>query len=82
MDLVQHNLKALTMKALNKMNELIDSPVDAVSLQAAKDILDRTGFKPGTKQDVKIEVYNYEQQIKEIMGDDLKLLEDVDYEVE
>jgi predicted DNA-binding protein YlxM (UPF0122 family) len=82
MEIVQHNLKALTMKALNKMNDLLESPVDGIAFQAAKDLLDRTGFKPSTKQDVKVEIYNYEQQIKQLVGDDIELLEDTEYEVE
>lgn len=81
-EIILHNLKALRLKALNKMNDLLESPVDGIAFQAAKDLLDRTGFKPSTKQDVKVEIYNYEQQIKEIIGNDTQLLEDIDYEVD
>lgn len=77
--IVSQNMLALRMKALNAMNGLLDSKVDGIKFQAAKDILDRTGFKPSQKQDVKVEIYNFEQQIKEIAGD--KFVE-ADFEVE
>jgi predicted DNA-binding protein YlxM (UPF0122 family) len=81
-EIVQHNLKALSMKALNVMNDLLSSDIDGIRYQAAKDLLDRTGFKPSTKQDVKVEIYNYEQQIKQLVGDNIELLEDCGYEID
>ena len=79
-EIVKQTLMALRLKALYKMSELIDSPIDGIAYQAARDILDRTGHKATQKQDVKIEVYNYETQIKEILGDDIELIE-TDYEI-
>lgn len=67
-EIVLQNMKAMRMKALDTMYDLMDSEQDAIKYQAAKDILDRNGFKPSQKQDVKIEVYNYEKEIKKIMG--------------
>lgn len=66
-DIVQIQLKALTMKAVNKLSDLIESPIDGVALQATKDILDRGGHK--TKQEIKIDktVRTYEQKLQEII---------------
>lgn len=68
-------LKALNNKAIIAMNELLDSPIDAVRLQAAKDILDRGGHK--AKQEIKKEVTvtTYEQKLKDIIDSAI----DVDY---
>lgn len=74
-DIVQQTLKSLSLKALYKMNDLLDSDVDGIAYQAARDILDRTGHKPSQKQDVKIEVYNYEKQIQQIVGNDERFIE-------
>lgn len=42
---VATSIKALTMKAVNKLSDLVDSPIDGVALNAVKDILDRSGHK-------------------------------------
>lgn len=75
---VENNLKAMRTKAMSRMNELIDSSIDAISLQACKDILDRTGHK--AKQEVKVEktVKTFEMQLSDLMD---KTLTDVDYKV-
>ena len=61
-------LKAMTNKAINTMNKLMDSPIDGVALQAAKDILDRGGHK--AKQEIKKEVTvtTYEQQLQNVIN--------------
>lgn len=66
-DIVQIQLKALTMKAVDKLGDLVNSPIDGVALQATKDILDRGGHKP--KQEIKIDktVRTYEQQLMDII---------------
>jgi len=74
-DIVQQTLKAMSLKALYKMNDLLDSEVDGIAYQAARDILDRTGHKPSQKQDVKIEVFNYEKQIQQLAGNDVRFVE-------
>lgn len=67
MAIVSAGLKALTMPAISKMRELIQSPIDGVALQAVKDILDRAGHKP--KQEIKIDktVRTYEQRLSELI---------------
>lgn len=64
---VDAELKALTMKATRKLMELVDSPIDAVSLQAVKDVLDRGGHK--AKQEIKVDktVTTIEQKMKELI---------------
>lgn len=50
---IEGNLKALRFKAIDTMNELLDSTMDNVRFQAAKDILDRGGHKP--QQSIKVD---------------------------
>jgi predicted DNA-binding protein YlxM (UPF0122 family) len=66
-EIVKQGLKALRLKAMYAMNELMDSKVDGIKWQAAKDILDRTGHKAPTKQEVTVEVKTFEQQLSELM---------------
>ena len=75
-EVVAIQLKALTLKAANKLNSLIDSPIDGVALQAVKDVLDRSGHKP--KQEIKVDkTVTYEQKLTELIDTTI----DVDYEV-
>jgi hypothetical protein len=48
-DAVLEAIRAQTMKAIDKLTDLIDSPSDAVARQAANDILDRGGYPKTTK---------------------------------
>lgn len=66
-DLVRQSIKALRMKAMKKMSTLMDSSMDAVALQAAKDVLDRTGHKGADKKEVTVNM-TFDQQLKEILG--------------
>ena len=43
---VQMQITANTIKAVEKLNDLMDSQIDAIALQAVKDVLDRGGHKP------------------------------------
>ena len=73
---VEIRLKSLRAKALEKMNDLMDSPIDGVAFQACKDILDRTGHK--AKNEVKVEktVKTIEMQLKDLADN---ILTDVDF---
>lgn len=64
---VDAELKALTMKATRKLHELVDSNIDAVALQAVKDVLDRGGHK--AKQEIKVDktVTTIEQKMKQLI---------------
>ena len=67
-DIVRQGLKAIRLSALYKMKNLLDSPVDGIAYQAARDILDRTGHKAPTKQETKIDVaVTFEQQLREAL---------------
>ena len=71
-------IKAMRMKAIQKMNDLMDSPIDGISFQACKDILDRTGHK--AKNEIKVDktVKTIEVQLNELAD---SLINDVDFEV-
>lgn len=75
---VETHLKSMRAKAMARMGDLMDSPIDGVALQACKDILDRTGHK--AKQELKVEktVKTFEMQINELAD---KFITDVDFEV-
>lgn len=75
--IVEMQLKSLTVKAVNRLSSLVDSPIDGVAMQAVKDILDRSGHKP--TQNIKIDktVRTYEERLSEIMEKTL----DVEYSV-
>lgn len=47
-------LSSLSAKALRTLAELLDSNTDYVRLAAAKDILDRTGYKPTDKTQIEM----------------------------
>lgn len=65
-EIVRQGLKAIRLSALYKMQRLLDSPMDAIAYQAARDVLDRTGHKAPTKQETKIDVtYTFEEQMKD-----------------
>lgn len=77
--LVNMQLNAMTVKATDKLNDLIDSNIDGVALQAVKDVLDRGGHK--AKQEVRKEVTitTYEQQINTIVEDTMDDIIDAEY---
>ena len=58
--LIQSNLNVLRYKAINTMEDLLESNMDNVRFQAAKDILDRGGLK------VDKTVTNLEQQLADL----------------
>lgn len=51
--IIESNLKALSVRALKTMDELLDSNMDNVRFQAARDLLDRSGHKP--QQSIKVD---------------------------
>lgn len=77
-DVVQHNLKTLSNIAVDKLRELVNSPIDGVSLQAVKDILDRTGHKPRTEIKVDKTITTIEEKLKNLIEDTIL---DADFEV-
>lgn len=77
-EVVTQQLQALQLKAINKLNHLINSPIDGVALQAVKDVLDRNGHR--AKQEIKIDktVRTFEEKISSLINE---TIDDVDYEV-
>lgn len=78
---VKTALKSLNLKAVNKLNDLVDSPIDGVALQAVKDILDRNGYKPEQKVKKDVTVTSYEKQMENFIDNIIDLEKD-EYEVE
>ena len=66
-EMVSLQMQALTLKAAERLNSLIDSPMDAVALNAVKDVLDRAGHK--SKQEIKIDktVTTIEEKMKNLI---------------
>ena len=76
-EVVGVQLKALQTKAVAKLHELIDSPIDGVAYQAVRDVLDRGGHKPEQKINVNKTVVTYEEKLKSLIDNVI----DGDYEV-
>lgn len=74
--IVKTALKSLNLKAVNKLNDLVDSPIDGVSLQAVKDILDRNGYKPEQKVKKDVTVTSYEKQMENFIDNVIDLEKD------
>lgn len=70
-------IKNMTLSAIERLHSLIESPIDAVALQAVKDVLDRGGHK--TKNEIKVEktVTTIEQKFKELID---STIIDMDFE--
>ena len=66
--LVSVQLKTLTNKAVNRLHDLMDSPIDGVAFQAVKDVLDRGGHK--SKQEIKIDktITTVEERMRELIN--------------
>ena len=75
-EMIDVQIKAMRMKAIEKMNELMDSPIDGIAFQARKDILDRTGHK--AKNEIKVDktVKTIEMQLNDLAEN---LITDVDF---
>ena len=75
-EMIDVQIKAMRMKATEKMNELMDSPIDGIAFQACKDILDRTGHK--AKNEIKVDktVKTIEMQLNDLAEN---LITDVDF---
>jgi hypothetical protein len=51
---------------MNTLGELMDSQNDLVALNAAKDVLDRTGHSATQKQEVNVNV-TYEERLRQLI---------------
>jgi len=69
-EIVKQSLKALRLRAMYKMADLLNSKVDGIAWQAAKDILDRTGHKPASEKKVNVGgTVTFEQQIRQLAAE-------------
>lgn len=80
--IIESNLKALSNKALKTMDDLLDSNMDNVRFQAAKDLLDRSGHKP--QQSIKVDktVTNLEQTLASVKEFDFNPDDIVDVDID
>lgn len=67
---VDTSLKAIRMKAVNKLSELVDSTNDMVAIQATREILDRTGHMAVQKQEISVNV-TYEERLQKLIAEDV-----------
>lgn len=80
-DIIRAGIKAMRMKAMQKMYELMDSNQPAIQYQAARDILDRTGHKGTVKQEIDVKV-SFEEQLKEVLQNtNTRLLDEQEYDI-
>lgn len=79
---VDSTLKAMRYKALSTMDELLESDMDNVRYQAAKDVLDRGGHK--AQQNIKVEktVTSVEQQLASLVDFTIDESEVIDIDVD
>ena len=66
-DAVSNQLKNLTLKAVRKLEDLIDSPIDGVSLQAVNTVLDRGGHKMKTEIKIDKTITTIEEKFKNLI---------------
>ena len=76
-EMIDVQIKAMRMKAIEKMNELSDSPIYGIAFQSCKDLLVRTGHK--AKNEIKVDktVKTIEMQLKDLAD---TLITDVTFE--
>lgn len=75
--MVSTQLNVLTVSAVNKLGELINSPIDGVALQAVNSTLDRCGHK--AKQEIKVDktITTYEERLKNIIDQTIDITPEV-----
>ena len=66
-EIVSTQMKSMTLKAMNRMRELMDSPIDGVALQAVKDVLDRSGHKPKQVKETNVNVRTFEEELDSLI---------------
>lgn len=64
---VENALKHMRQRALSRLGELMESQVDAVALQATKDVLDRTGHKAVQKVEKDVRITTFEEQLNSLI---------------
>jgi transposase-like protein len=67
--IVDSALKAIRIRAVNKLAELLDANNELVQMQATKEILDRTGHQAIQKQEINVNL-SYEEKLKKLIVED------------
>lgn len=68
-EIVASEMKSMTLQAVKRMRELMNSPIDGVALQAVKDVLDRTGHKPKQQIEKNVTVKTFEEKLSDLIDD-------------
>lgn len=76
--MVTQQITNMASKAVTRLNNLMDSPMDMVALQAVKDVLDRSGHKPKSEMKIEKTVHTYEQKLGNLID---STIEDTEFEV-
>lgn len=76
--MVAQQITNMASKAVTRLNNLMDSPMDMVALQAVKDVLDRAGHKPKNEMKIEKTVHTYEQKLGNLID---STIEETEYEV-
>lgn len=71
-DIVSTQMKSMTLKAMNRIRELMDSPIDGVALQAVKDVLDRSGHKPKQIKETNVNVRTFEEELDSLINETIE----------
>lgn len=64
---VSNQVKNLTLKAVRKLDDLIDSPIDGVALQAVNTVLDRGGHKVKNEININKTITTIEEKFKSLI---------------
>jgi hypothetical protein len=80
-EIIDSSIKTMNFKALQTINDLMDSPMDAVRFQASKDVLDRSGHKAITEMKIDKTVTTIEKQLRDLAEmaiDDVEVIDITD----
>lgn len=79
-DEMKDDLKLTSQKAMSTMRALLDSPIDGIRYQAAKDILDRNNLKGENKIKIDKTITTIEQRIGDLVNKTMGDIIDVELE--
>lgn len=65
-ELVKQSLKAIQMKALYRLSDLVDSSDEMIALQAVKDVLNRNNHVPIQRKEIDITHKTFEEKLQDL----------------
>ena len=77
-EMVSTQMQSMTLKAMERLNSLIDSPIDGVALNAVNTLLDRTGHKQAQKIEKNVTVRTFEEKLNSLADATIEDAEIVD----